>query len=62
MPYALYYGSNRFSTKRKKERLTDEVSILRFVCKPFLFCSYNYPSVAYFSLSDAFQTCGNGNK
>lgn len=39
MPYALYCGGNRLSTKRKKERLTDEVSILRFVCKPFLFCS-----------------------
>lgn len=34
------------TAKRKKERLTDEASKLRFVCKPFL--SSDFPSVACF--------------
>ena len=29
-------GSNRHDSEKKKERLTDEAPIFRFVCKPFL--------------------------
>ena len=39
-------GSNEHDSKKKKERLTDEASMLRFVCKPFL--SSDFPSVACF--------------
>lgn len=30
-------GSNGLTTKKKEERLTDEVPIFCFVCKPFLY-------------------------
>lgn len=40
--------SNGLTAKRKKERLTDEVSKFCFTCKPFLFLSSDFPSVACF--------------
>ena len=41
------------TAKRKKERLTDEASKLRFVCKPFL--SSDFPSVACFRCRMPYQ-------
>ena len=38
--------SNGHDNKKKKERLTDDASKFRFVCKPFL--SSDFPSVACF--------------
>jgi len=47
--------------KKKKERLADEASVLRFVCMPFRSFSSDFPSVACFRCRmPQMRAAGNG--